>query len=102
LVQDNPVVTLIPGITTGWTQGASLRAWSAGAAADIDNFGRASHVRFTGTAVSWIGAANPERIALYPLTASSFAEIDLYSSTEQIQADRFHGNRPRRREPQHW
>jgi len=31
-VQDNPIVTLIPGVTTGWTQGASLRGWSAGAA----------------------------------------------------------------------
>src|SRR5256885_11904216 len=31
-IQDNPVVTLIPGVTTGFTQGISLRTWSAGAA----------------------------------------------------------------------
>jgi hypothetical protein len=86
-VQDNPVVTVIPGITTGWTQGASLRAWSAGAARISTTPGARATFTFTGTAVSWIGARGTQSgIALVSLDGVLLAEIDLYSPTEQIQA----------------
>jgi bacillopeptidase F len=86
-VQDNPVVTQIPGITTGWTQGASLRAWSAGAARVSTTAGARATFTFTGTAVSWIGARGTQSgIALVSLDGVLLAEVDLYSPTEQIQA----------------
>jgi len=89
-VQDNPVVTLVPGITTGWTQGASLRAWSAGAARTSTTSGARATFTFTGTAVSWIGARGSQSgIALVSLDGVLLAEVDLYSPTEQIQAAAF-------------
>ena len=86
-VQDNPVVTLIPGITTGWTQGASLRAWSAGAARISTTAGAQATFTFTGTGVSWIGARGTQSgIARVSLDGVFVTEVDLYSPTEQIQA----------------
>jgi hypothetical protein len=86
-VQDNPVVTAIPGVTTGMTQGSSLRAWSAGAARLSTTPGARATFTFTGTAVSWIGARGTQSgIALVSLDGAFVAEIDLYSPTEQIQA----------------
>jgi hypothetical protein len=86
-VQDNPVVTFVPGVTTGWTQGASLRAWSAGAARISTTSGARATFTFTGTAVSWIGARGTQSgIALVSLDGVLLAEVDLYSPTEQIQA----------------
>lgn len=85
-VQDNPVVTLVPGFTTGRTQGSSLRAWSAGAAALATTAAQATFT-FTGTAVSWIGARGTQSgIADVSLDGVFVTEIDLYSPTEQIQA----------------
>lgn len=85
--QDNPVVTLIPGITTGRTQGASLREWSAGAARVSTTPGAQATFTFTGTAVSWIGARGTQSgIARVSLDGVFVGELDLYSPTEQIQA----------------
>ena len=86
-VQDNPVVTLIPGVTTGFTQGASLRAWSAGAARISTTPGAQATFTFTGTGVSWIGARGTQSgIARVSLDGVFVTEVDLYSPTEQIQA----------------
>ncbi len=86
-VQDNPVVTVIPGVTTGLTQGSSLRAWSAGAARVSTTPGARATFTFAGTAVSWIGARGTQSgIALVSLDGALLAEVDLYSPTEQIQA----------------
>ena len=86
-VQDNPVVTMIPGITAGWTQGASLRAWSAGAARTSTTPGAQASFTFTGTAISWVGARGTQSgIARVSLDGVFVAEIDMYSPTEQIQA----------------
>ncbi|HMH20094.1 MAG TPA: hypothetical protein VK572_18295 [Burkholderiales bacterium] len=86
-VQDNPVVTETPGITTGWTQGTSLRAWSAGAARLSTTSGAQATFSFTGTAISWIGARGTQSgIARVSLDGAFVTEVDLYSPTEQIQA----------------
>jgi hypothetical protein len=86
-IQDNPVVTAIPGITTGRTQGSSLRSWSAGAARLSTTPGALATFTFTGTAISWIGARGTQSgIARVSLDGAFVAEIDLYSPTEQIQA----------------
>jgi len=86
-VQDNPVVTLIPGFTTGRTQGSSLRAWSAGAARLSTMPGAQANFSFTGTAISWIGARGTQSgIARVFLDGAFVTEVDMYSSTEQIQA----------------
>jgi len=89
-VQDNPVVTFIPGVTTGRTQGSSLRAWSAGAARLSTTPGARATITFTGTGISWIGARGTQSgIALVNLDGLLIAEVDLYSPTEQIQAEVF-------------
>jgi hypothetical protein len=86
-VQDNPVVTFVPGFTTGQTQGSSLRAWSAGAAALSTAPGAQATFTFTGTAISWIGARGTQSgIARVSLDGAFVTEVDLYSPTEQIQA----------------
>jgi hypothetical protein len=86
-VQDNPVVTLIPGVTTGWTQGASIRNWSAGAAQLSTTPGAKVTFAFTGTAIDWIGARGTQSgIAHVTLDGVFVADVDLYSATEQIQA----------------
>jgi len=89
-VQDNPVVTLIPGVTTGWTQGASLRTWSAGAARLSTTPGAQATFTFTGTGISWIGARGTQSgIARVSLDGVLVSVVDLYSPTEQIQAEVF-------------
>jgi hypothetical protein len=86
-VQDNQIVTLIPSITQGFTQGISLRSWSAGAARLSTTPGAQATFSFTGTAISWIGArGNQSGIARVSLDGVFVTEVDLYSSTEQIQA----------------
>ena len=86
-VQDNPVVTLIPSVTHGITQGSSLRSWSAGAALVSTTPGAQVTFAFTGTAIDWIGArGNQSGIARVSLDGVFVTEVDLYSSTEQIQA----------------
>src|SRR5438094_849038 len=88
--QDNPVVTFIPGVTTGLTQGASLRAWSAGAARLSTTPGAQATFTFTGTGISWIGARGTQSgIARVSLDGVLIAMVDLYSPTEQIQAEVF-------------
>src|SRR6266480_4796747 len=85
-VQDNPVGALTPGITTGWTQGISLRTWSAGAAQLATTPGARATFTFTGTAVDWIGARGTQSgIARVTLDGVFVAEVDLYSTTERIQ-----------------
>src|SRR5260221_636918 len=89
-VQDNPVVTLIPGVTTGWTQGASLRGWSAGAARLSTTPGAQATFTFTGTGISWIGARGPQSgIARISLDGALVAVFDLYSPTEETQQTEF-------------
>jgi hypothetical protein len=89
-VQDNPVVTVIPGITTGRTQGSSLRSWSAGAALLSTTPGAQATFKFKGTAVDWIGARGTQSgIARVSLDGAFVTEVDLYSTTEQIQAPVF-------------
>src|SRR6267143_6779692 len=86
-VQDNPVVTLIPGVTGGWTQGASIRSWSAGAALLSTTPGAQATLSFTGTAISWIGARGIQSgIARVFLDGVLVTEVDLYSPTDQVQA----------------
>jgi hypothetical protein len=86
-IQDNPVVTVIPSITHGMTQGSSLRSWSAGAALLSTTPGAQVSFTFTGTAIDWIGArGNQSGIARVFLDGAFVGEVDLYSSTEQIQA----------------
>ncbi len=86
-VQDNPVVTLIPGVTLGFTQGNSLRTWSAGAARLSTTPGAQATFTFTGTAIDWIGArGNQSGIARVFLDGVFVTEVDLYSPTQQIQA----------------
>src|SRR5512146_507135 len=87
-VQDNPVVTLVPGPTTGITQGSSLRNWSAGAAALSTTPGATATFTFNGTAVSWIGARGTQSgIARVSLDGGPATTVDLYSPVEQIQAE---------------
>jgi len=89
-VQDNPVVTLIPGVTTGFTQGVSLRGWSAGAARLSTTPGAQATFTFNGTGISWIGARGTQSgIARVSLDGALVAVVDLYSPTEQIQAEVF-------------
>jgi len=89
-VQDNPVGALTPGVTTGWTQGASLRTWSAKAAQLATTPGARVTFTFTGTAIDWIGARGTQSgIARVTLDGVFVGEVDLYSSTEQIQAPVF-------------
>ena len=86
-IQDNPVVTLIPSVTHGITQGNSLRSWSAGAALVSTTPGAQVNFAFTGTAIDWIGArGNQSGIARVSLDGVFVTEVDLYSPTEQIQA----------------
>lgn len=88
--QDNPLVTLMPGVTTGRTQGASIRAWSAGAARIAATPGARATFNFKGTAVSWIGARGSQSgIANVSLDGALVAVVDLYSPTEQIQQEVF-------------
>ena len=86
-VQDNAVVTVVPGVTTGLTQGSSLRAWSAGTARLSTMPGARATFTFAGTSVTWVGARGTQSgIALVSLDGVLLAEVDLYSPTEQIQA----------------
>ena len=85
--QDNQIVTLIPSITQGFTQGISLRLWSAGAARLSTTPGAQATFNFMGTAIDWIGArGNQSGIARVFLDGAFVTEVDLYSPTEQIQA----------------
>ena len=89
-VQDNQIVTLIPSITQGFTQGISLRSWSAGAARLSTTPGAQATFTFTGTGISWIGARGTQSgIARVSLDGVLLAVVDLYSPTEQIQAEVF-------------
>ena len=75
--------------TAGWVPD-STRSWSAGAATLTATPGAQATVPFTGTAVTWIGArGNQCGIARVYLDGSLVAEVDAYSSTEQIQAALF-------------
>jgi hypothetical protein len=86
-VQDNPGVALTRGTTTGWTQGISLRSWSAGTALLSTTPGAQATFTFSGTAISWIGARGTQSgIARVSLDGVFVAEVDLFSPTEQIQA----------------
>jgi len=85
-VQDNPVVSLIPGFTTGRTQGSSLRKWSAGAAKVSATPGAKATFTFTGTGIRWIGGRGPQTgIARVYLDRVFVARIDLYSPGEAPQ-----------------
>lgn len=89
-IQDNPVNTLIPGVTTGRTQGESIRAWSAGAAALSTTPGTQATFSFTGTAISWVGARGTQSgIASVLLDGVYVTDIDMYSANEQIQQEVF-------------
>jgi hypothetical protein len=86
-IQDNPVYSFAPGVVTGLTQGASLRAWSAGAATMSTAQGAQATFTFTGTGITWVGArGNQTGIARVFLDGAFLTEVDTYSSTEQIQA----------------
>jgi hypothetical protein len=83
LQETDPAVTY----SAGWTQGNTLRAWSAGAAALAATPGAQATFTFSGTAVSWVGARGTQSgIARVSLDGSFVADVDLYASTEQIQA----------------
>src|SRR5947208_3278473 len=73
--------------TVGWTQGDTSGTWSGGAAAVSTTPGAQATFSFSGTAISWIGARGTQSgIARVSLDGAFVAEVDLYSSTEQIQA----------------
>jgi hypothetical protein len=85
-IQDNPAYVFGAGLVTGFTQGSSLRAWSAGTATLSTTPGSRATFTFTGTAVSWIGArGNQTGIARVFLDGSLVAVVDTYAPTEQIQ-----------------
>src|SRR5260221_209483 len=82
-VQDNPVVTVIPSITHGFTQGNSLRSWSAGAALVSTTPGAQVTFTFTGTAIDWIGARGTQSgIARIFLDGAFVEDFDTYFRTE--------------------
>src|SRR6267142_1432526 len=92
-VQDNPVYVFGAGVVTGFTQGNSLRAWSAGAATLSTAAGSRATFAFSGTSVSWIGARGTQSgIARVFLDGAPVAEVDCYSPTEQVQAEGFAAN----------
>jgi hypothetical protein len=85
--QDNALYASSAGLLTGWTQGFSLRNWSAGTAMLSTTPGAQATFAFNGTGVSWVGARGTQTgIADVFLDGVLVAEIDTYSPTEQIQA----------------
>jgi hypothetical protein len=89
-VQDNSAYADSAGLLTGWTQGFSLRNWSAGTAMLSTAPGAQATFAFNGTGVSWIGARGTQSgIADVFLDGRLVAEVDAYSTTEQIQAALF-------------
>jgi len=83
LQETDPAITY----SAGWVQGDTLRAWSAGAAAESVAPGAQATFTFTGTSISWVGARGPQTgIARVSLDGVFLTEVDTYSPTEQIQA----------------
>ncbi len=73
--------------TAGWAADSTLRAWSAGAARLTTTPGAQATFNFSGSAVTWVGArGNQSGIARVFLDGNFVADVDCYSSTEQIQA----------------
>jgi hypothetical protein len=88
--QDNALYVYNAGLLGGWTQGFALRNWSAGTAMLATSPGAQATFAFNGTGVSWIGARGTQSgIADVFLDGSLVAEVDAYSTTEQIQAALF-------------
>ncbi len=88
--QDNALYADNAGLLGGWTQGFSLRNWSAGTAMLSTAPGAQATFAFNGTGVSWIGARGTQSgIAQVFLDGILAAEVDAYSTTEQIQAALF-------------
>jgi hypothetical protein len=84
--QTAPSITYTPG----WGQDGSSRPWSGGSAAYSTTVGTQATFTFTGTSVSWIGARGPQTgIARVLLDGVLVAEIDTYSTAEEIQANVF-------------
>jgi hypothetical protein len=77
--------------TAGWNHGttsaATGRAWSGESAAVSTAAGSQATFNFTGAAVQWIGFRGPQAgIARVFLDGSLAAEVDTFSTTEEVQA----------------
>jgi hypothetical protein len=73
--------------TAGWTQDTESRPWSGGTAALSTTAGVRATFAFTGTSVSWIGFRGPQTgIARVFLDGGFVAEVDTFSTTEEVQA----------------
>src|SRR5262249_33506627 len=82
--------TLGPGQPPDWFHGSRSRGWSNGTASFNRSAGARATFAFTGTAVSWIGfRASWAGIARVYVDGTFVEEIDLYSTTEIVQAPVF-------------
>jgi hypothetical protein len=72
---------------TGLQDGAILRAEGGGTAAVSTTPGAQATFTFTGTSVSWVGFRGPQTgIARVSLDGAFVAEVDTFSTTEEVQA----------------
>ena len=79
--------TTSPGQPAGWWHGSRSRAWSAKIASFNRSQGARARFRFTGTTVRWIGFRAPwAGIARVYIDDVFVSELDLYATTEQVQA----------------
>jgi hypothetical protein len=83
LEETDPLVTY----SAGWMQGNTDRAWSGGTAAVSATAGAQAMLSFTGRSVRWIGFRGPQAgIARMSLDGMFVTEVDMFSTTEEVQA----------------
>jgi hypothetical protein len=83
LEETDPHVTY----SAGWIQGNTDRTWSGGTAAVSTTAGAQAMLSFTGRSVRWIGFRGPQTgIARVSLDGVFLAEVDTFSTTEEVQA----------------
>jgi YD repeat-containing protein len=79
-----------PGQPAGWWHGSRSRGWSGRIASFNRSDGAQARFRFTGTTVRWIGFRAPwAGIARVYVDDVFISELDLYATTEQVQAVAF-------------
>ena len=78
------------GQSPTWFHGSRSRAWSAGTSSFNRSTGARGTFTFTGTSVTWIGFRAPwAGIARVYVDGAFVAELDLYTTTEQVQTPVF-------------